>query len=165
MMPIGDAPAARSADLIDRIEMGLEAALQEIFSVMFKEKAEIVDHAHNLDSPHISSVVGFTGRLSGLLALHFSADMACRMASRLLGTAVTQPDENVRDAVAELSNMLAGGLKKRLSGTDNMFKISIPTVIVGMEYSMHPPANSRQVWLGVDTGSCRFRIRIVLEQE
>jgi chemotaxis protein CheX len=164
-MPAGDMSLTRSADLIDRIEMGLEAALQEIFTVMFNEEAEVVDHARDLDSPHISSVVGFTGRLSGMLALHFSVDMACRMASRLLDMAVTQPDENVRDAVGELSNMLAGGLKKQLCNTDNMFKISIPTVIVGMEYSMHPPANSRQVWLGVNTGTCRFRIQIVLEQE
>jgi chemotaxis protein CheX len=156
---------ARPAEWIDRIETGLETALQEIFSVMFNEKAEVVDHAFDLDSPHISSVVGFTGRLSGMLALHFSVDMACKMASRLLDMAVTHPDENVRDAVGELSNVLAGGLKKQLSNTDNMFKISIPTVIVGMEYSMHPPANSRQVWLGVNTGTCRFRIQIVLEQE
>jgi len=98
-----------------------------------------------------------------MLSLHFSSDMACKMASSLIGIPVTQADENVRDAVGELSNMLAGGLKKQLSDTDNMFKISIPTVIVGMEYSMHGPANSHQVWMGVDTGRCRFKVQLVLE--
>jgi len=164
-MPIGETSSIRPTDLIGRIELGLEAALREIFSVMFKDQAKVVGSARVADSARISSVVGFTGRLSGMLALHFSVEMACRMASRLLGMSITQPDENVRDAVGELSNMLAGGLKKQLSSTDNMFKISIPTVVVGVEYSMHVPANSSQVWLGVETGTCQFKIQIVLEQE
>ncbi len=164
-MPIGETASGHPTDLIRKIESGLEAALLEIFSVMFNDHARIVDNTQVPDTSQISSVVGFTGRLSGMLALHFTVDMACRMASRLLGMAVTQPDENVRDAVGELGNMLAGGLKKRLSNTDNMFKISIPTVIAGIDYSMHAPANSRQIWWGVVTGNCQFRIQLVLEEE
>lgn len=154
-----------STELIRKIELGIEVALRDIFATMFNDEAKVVQHTDILDLPSISSVVGFTGRLSGMLSLHFSSGMACKMASALLGMPVTQADENVRDAVGELSNMLAGGLKKQLSDTDNMFKISIPTVIVGMEYSMHAPANWHQVWMGVDTGRCRFKVQLVLEQE
>ncbi len=164
-MPIGETSSAHSTDLIDKIESGLEAALHEIFSVMFSDHAKIVENGQAPDSPQISSIVGFTGHLSGMLALHFSVDMACRTASRLLGMPVSQPDENVRDAVGELGNMLAGGLKKRLSNTDNMFKISIPTVVAGLEYSMHAPANSQQVWMGIAAGEWRFKIQLVLEQK
>ncbi len=158
-------PYPRSTVLIRKLELGIEAALKDIFATMFNDNARVLRHTEISDSPRISSVVGFTGRLSGMLSLHFSSDMACKMASALLGMPVMQADENVRDAVGELSNMLAGSLKKQLSDTDNMFKISIPTVIVGMEYSMHAPANSQQVWMGVDTGRCRFKVQLVLEPE
>jgi chemotaxis protein CheX len=157
--------AARSNDMIGKIEVGLETALKEIFATMFGSEARVIPHSEVVDTSRISSVVGFTGRLSGMLGMHFSTEMACNVASGLLGLPLTQPDENVRDAIGELSNMLAGGLKKQLSSTDNMFKISIPTIVSGPEYSMHVPTSARQLWMGIVAGQCRFKIQLVLEQE
>jgi len=73
-------------------------------------------------------------------------------------------DETVRDAVGELNNMIAGGLKRKLCASEDLFRISLPSVIEGSEYSMHVPASSRQVWLGVAAGACRFKIHLVMEQ-
>jgi len=164
-MSTNETAAACSTDMIGKMEVGLETALKEIFATMFRNEANVIPHMEVIDAPRISSVVGFTGRLSGMLGMHFSAEMACNVASGLLGMPVTQVDENVRDAIGELSNMLAGGLKKQLSSTDNMFKISIPTIVSGLEYSMHAPTNARQLWMGIAAGQCRFKIQLVLEQK
>lgn len=165
MMPPGEIMMPCSSDLIQRIENGLETALKEIFHTMLNEEAQVVPHVEICDAPRISSVVGFTGYLSGMLCLHFSNDMACRVASGLLGSPITGLDDNVRDAIGEVSNMLAGGLKKQLSSTDNMFKISIPTVIAGLEYSMHAPTTAHQLWMGIAAGPSRFKIQLILEQK
>jgi CheY-specific phosphatase CheX len=156
--------SANPKDVIHKIETGLENALRDIFLTMFNAGVTVVPHEEILDAPRISTVVGFTGRLCGMLCLHFSSDMACRVASGLLGMPCDTLDENVRDAIGETSNMVAGGLKKEISSTDDMFKISIPTVISGVEYSMHAPANAHQVWMGIEAGGCRFKIQLVLEQ-
>ncbi len=147
----------------EEMKLALALALEEIFSVMFNVKAHIISHQDIADVPRLSSVVGFTGRLSGLLCLHFSSDMACNVAAGLLGMQVTHVDETVRDAIGELSNMLAGGLKKGLSKTDNMFKISIPSVVEGSEYSLYTPPDAQEVWLGISAGKCRFKVQLVLE--
>jgi chemotaxis protein CheX len=151
-------------DLIHRIESGLENALRDIFLTMFNAGITVVPYTEILDAPRISAVIGFTGRLCGMLCLHFSSEMACRVASGLLGMPCDTLDENVRDAIGETSNMVAGGLKKEISSTDDMFKISIPTVIAGVEYKLHAPANAHQVWMGIDAGGCKFKIQLVLEQ-
>lgn len=164
-MSTNETAATCSTDMISKMEAALETALKVIFATMFPDEATVVPHMEVYDAPCISSVVGFTGRLSGMLGMHFSTDMACKVASGLLGMPVTELDENVRDAIGELSNMLAGGLKKQLSSTDNMFKISIPTIVSGLEYSMHAPTNARQLWMGIAAGQCRFKIQLVLEQE
>jgi chemotaxis protein CheX len=164
-MSTGEITATCSTDMIRKIEDGLETALKDIFTTMFCHEVNVIPHMEILDAPSISSIVGFTGRLSGMLGMHFSTAMACEVASGLLGMPAVQVDENVRDAIGELTNMLAGGLKKQLSSTDNMFKISIPTIVSGLEYSLHAPTNARQLWMGVAAGQCRFKIQLVLEQK
>jgi chemotaxis protein CheX len=164
-MQTGEAATIGSTEMMQKIERALEGSLTDIFETMFNERVRVIPQSEIGDAPRISSVVGFTGRISGLLCLHLSSIMACNVASGLLGMPMTQVDETVRDAVGELSNMLAGGLKKQLSNTDNLFKISIPSVIQGLEYSMHAPPNSHQVWMGIAAGECRFKIQLILEAQ
>jgi chemotaxis protein CheX len=147
----------------DEIVPALTSALKEIFGTMFGTYAEIVPYEQVTDTPRVSCIIGFGGKISGVLGLHFSKDMACDLAGIMLGMPVSEMDEGVRDAVGELSNMLAGGLKKQLCTTEDLFKISLPSVIEGREYSMHTPASAVQIWLGASAGSCRFKIQVVLE--
>jgi chemotaxis protein CheX len=151
------------AGTADEMKLALARALDEIFSTMFNAGALLIPPESVTEPARVSAVVGFTGRMSGWLCLHFSSAMACNVASGLLGMPVAQVDETVRDAVGELSNMLAGGLKKQISRTDNMFKIAIPSVIGGTEYSLYTPPNAHQVWIGVAAGGSRFKVQLVLE--
>lgn len=160
-----EADAACSSEVIRKMEFALEAALKEIFLTMLNTEAEVIAPALVTDTPRISSMVGFTGKMSGLLCIHLGGSQACNVASGLLGMPIEAVDETVRDAVGELGNMLAGSLKKKLSETDNMFQISIPSVIEGSEYSMHLPANSHQMWIGVAAGNSRFKVHLVLQQQ
>lgn len=159
------AATASSTDLIPKIESALTAALTDIFSTMFNQTMKVIPVSDITDVPRLSAIIGFTGRLSGVMCLHLSSLMACNIASGLLATPIAVVDGDVRDAVGELSNMLAGNLKKQLSNTDNMFKMSIPSVIEGTEYSMHAPAEAHQVWMGVAAGDSRFKIQLVLQDK
>jgi CheY-specific phosphatase CheX len=85
------------------------------------------------------------------------------IASGLLGMPMDELDETVCDAAGETVNMLAGCFKNQVSRTEEMFKISVPSVIQGREYNVHTRANSQQVLLGVSTGSYQFVAQLVLE--
>ena len=142
---------------------GLLRALQDLFINMFNERATLIPPEGICDQPGISSVVGFAGRLTGCLLLHFNPDVACALASGLVGSKILKVDETVCDAIGEMVNMLAGGLKHHLSKNEEMFKISIPSVIAGKDYETHAPASSHIVLVGVSAGPYNFKAQLVIE--
>ena len=164
-MGTGEPVKIGSIGTVDEVRLALARAMEEIFATMFNEAASIIPHEEIKDAPRMTAIVGFAGRLSGLLCLHLSSAMACNIASGLLGMPVSHVDETVRDAIGEMSNMLAGGMKNHLSNIDNMFKIAIPSVIEGSEYTVHAPVDAHHLWMGVAAGKCRFKIQLVLQQQ
>jgi hypothetical protein len=59
--------------------------------------------------------------------------------------------------------MLAGGLKKNLSRQEELFKLSIPSIINGQEYRTHAPSDAVKLTVGVNAGPSKFRARLVME--
>jgi chemotaxis protein CheX len=142
---------------------GLLHALQDVFINMFNERATLIPPEGVCDQPRISSVVGFAGRLTGCLLIHFNPDVACALAGALLGTTILKVDETVCDAIGEMVNMLAGGLKHHVSKNEEMFKVSIPSVIAGQDYATHAPADSQILLVGVSAGPYSFKVQLVIE--
>jgi chemotaxis protein CheX len=147
---------------IQELEKGLELALKEITTTMLNCDSEIIPldqvEAH---PPGLSAVVGFGGKISGFVALHLSPHSACMLASSLIGMEFEAMDEMVADAMGEIVNMLAGGLKKSVSKDEDLFKISVPSIVYGDEYSTYTPKSAEQVCLGIQAGSCSFSVQLV----
>jgi chemotaxis protein CheX len=145
------------------LENGLKKAVSEVVSTMFNYQP-IIYPCHDIGCLGLSAFVGFGGRLSGVLALHISPANACVLASGLLGMSFEEADEVVFDAMGEVVNMLAGGLKKNVCQNEELFKISIPSVVSGNDYSTHVPKNSKQLLFGVEAGPCSLTVQLVVEQ-
>jgi chemotaxis protein CheX len=150
---------------MEQARPALVNALQDIFSTMYSEELEVTAHEQVTDTPRISSMIGFGGVWSGFVALHFSKTMACNLTAGLLGVPADEIDETVRDTVAELANMVGGGLRNQLSTRGDVFKLALPSVVEGLEYSTHGPAGSQELLLGAITGSYRFKVQLVLEKD
>ncbi len=146
------------------LESSLEKAVAEVFSTMLNLQPIIVPCTDNVLPLGVSAIVGFGGKVSGFLALHMSPEDSCFLASGLLGMSFSELDEIVSDAMGEIVNMLAGGLKKFASQKEELFKISIPSVISGNDYSTHAPKDSEQRVLQVQAGHCSLAVQLVVEQ-
>jgi CheY-specific phosphatase CheX len=57
------------------------------------------------------------------------------MASKMLGMPAAEVDSESLDALGEIANMIAGNFKGKLSGVGNHCMLSVPTIIVGSDYS------------------------------
>ena len=144
------------------LELGLERALREITTTMFNCDSQIKPPDQiAVPPPGISAIVGFSGKLAGYIAIHLSPKDACTMAESLLGMSFDHVDEIVADAMGELVNMLAGGLKKFTSQGEDLFKISVPSIVYGKDYSTYAPKNAERLVVGVQAGSCIFSVQLV----
>jgi chemotaxis protein CheX len=144
------------------LEMGLEKALNEITTTMFGCGSKVMprDQAAAIP-PGLSAIVGFGGKLSGFVAIHLSPQNACVLAGQLLGMGFEAVDEIVADAMGEMVNMIAGGLKKHAGRDEDLFRISIPSIVYGTDYATHAPKDAARLLLGVETGNCSFALQLV----
>ncbi len=77
----------------------------------------------------VSGVIGLTGQIAGDVIICFDEPLAIRATGVMLGQVPAELDDEVVDAVGELTNMIAGSAKGRLEKYD--LSLALPTVILG----------------------------------
>ncbi len=118
----------------------LELASQEVFEIMLGCRVERHDPP---DPPRFefTAMVGFAGPLCGLLSLSSSTQSASVMVCKMLGLQRTDDDQQMRDAIGEVANMIAGSFKNKLTGLGDGCMLSSPTVITGSDYAYRAPTD------------------------
>ncbi len=113
----------------------------------------------------VSGVVGFTGQVQGFVALSFRESAALHVAGAFMGEAVAAVDADVKDAVGELANMVAGGAKSALAAAGYDLRISIPSVIVGPGHTISRPRGIPCFVVPFDTGEGTFSVELCVRLE
>jgi chemotaxis protein CheX len=158
------AELAHKTITVEELEVCLVRAMKEITATMFNCESDIISPDQvDIIPPGLSAIVGFGGKISGYVAIHLSPESACTLASNLLGMNFVEMDDIVADAMGELVNMLAGGLKKFACKNEDLFRISVPSIVYGMDYSTHAPKNAERLMIGVQAGACTFGVQLVFE--
>ena len=71
----------------------------------------------------ISGIIGLAGEASGCVVVSFPTNVALRVVSKFIGEEITEMNDDVKDAIGELVNIIAGGAKQNpfggRSGTDS----------------------------------------------
>lgn len=125
----------------------LELAAREVFEIMLGCKLELQDDP--APSAHeFTAMVGLAGQLCGLMTLRCGPQSAALMASRMLGTEITQADQQMFDAIGEIANMIAGNFKNKLSGMGDRCMLSVPTVITGSDYNCRSMSDTAPLEVG-----------------
>ena len=88
------------------------------------------------DAP-VTGLVGLSGKCTGFVSLAMPERVATLAVSGLLMEEYTTINAQVVDGVGEMTNVIAGGLKTKLSNTPWMIgNITIPSVILGSHYNI-----------------------------
>jgi chemotaxis protein CheX len=82
----------------------------------------------------VVSLIGLAGAWTGAGSLSCSPVLACRVCSQMLMTESASVNEDVLDAVAELTNMIIGSVKTDLEQHLGPLGLSIPTVVFGRNF-------------------------------
>ena len=139
-------------------------------SMVFMDVKEI-EFEGKIDIPgkHVTAMVGFTGVYMGLTAIHCSIEFA-----RKIGASMLQMDsskltnEDVRDALSEISNMIAGHFKaelaKMLDAEQQVFEQSVPSVISGEDYETHAIIDAPHYYAAFSTGEDIFYVELAMKK-
>jgi len=84
----------------------------------------------------VSGIIGMTGSARGSLALSFSEKSILKVVSNMLGENYKEINDDVRDAVGEITNMISGVARKKLEAQGFNISAAIPTVVAGKDHAV-----------------------------
>jgi len=92
----------------------------------------------------VSGIIGISGKGVGTVVLSMQESVALKSAGvMLMMDNLTAIDDDVLDAVGELTNMICGEAKAKLE--QYRLSISLPNILCGTDCRLHFPQNSRPI--------------------
>jgi chemotaxis protein CheX len=112
------------------------------------------------DAPDIvTSAVHFVGDWQGAALVECHERQACQFAVRFMGIDLPAAiDDDVRDVMGELANMVAGNLKSLLP---RGVVLSLPSVVVGSDYGLSVCGVSAVERITFSSATGNFRITLI----
>lgn len=85
----------------------------------------------------ITGMIGVHGKVSGFITINMSERMAVRAVNGLLQDSFTHLTNQVVDGAGEIANIVVGGIKSAVAGTNWSFShMTVPSVIIGKGYQI-----------------------------
>ena len=112
----------------------------------------------------VSAIIGITGAAQGSMALVFTEECIKGVVSSLLGTEFTQLDDEVRDAVGELTNMICGDARRRLAEDGLTLQAGIPTIVGGKGHSVRHVADGPRLAVPFETQDGSFMVEVAFKR-
>jgi len=142
-------------------------AATDVFSTMLMIDlvvGEPVEGAGVEVTSNICSMLGLGGDIRGMLAVHCPAAVAMAITSGFLGMDVDTLNEDVKDAIGEIANMIAGNLKIAFAGYGVKVELAIPTSVVGESYRVGGMLGAKRVAVpfGVDSGQFLVELKYIV---
>jgi len=144
----------------------IRSSTEEVFSMMLGLPIECGEsHCEQLGDQSydgVVAVVGLAGAYVGTGRISCSAKFACTISSAMLATVYESVDDDVLDAMAEVTNMIIGNVKSQIENDYGPMGLSIPTVIFGRNYRARSTGAVDWTVVPFVSGNERMEIRICL---
>ncbi len=123
----------------EEIVKEIEQATNEVMTMMLGVEPTageaVAEQAAPGPTEGVVSLVGLAGSWVGTGSISCAASTACKLSSKFLMMDCPSVNEDVLDAIAELTNMIIGSFKTRAEERLGPMGLSIPTVIFGRNFT------------------------------
>jgi chemotaxis protein CheX len=123
------------ADLVGLVHEATASVFDTMLALPLERAEPYTNTAASVSINGIVSFIGLAGPWAGTGSISCSTALACRIASQLMMTEYEAVDDEVLDAVAEVTNMIVGNVKTALDDRLGPMGLSIPTVIYGRNFT------------------------------
>lgn len=111
----------------------------------------------------VSGIIGITGDAVGSLAISFTEPCICSIVTGMLGELHMEINQDVIDAVGELTNMISGAARSRLEKEGMILYAAIPTVVFGKDHTVQHILRSPSIVIPFNTDGGTFYLDVCLK--
>jgi chemotaxis protein CheX len=108
----------------------------------------------------VSAVIGITGAAQGSMSLTFTESCIKVIVANLLGIETTEINEEITDAVGELTNMICGDARRRLAEQGYVLQAGIPTIVSGKDHAITHIHKGPRLAVPFETANGRFVVEV-----
>lgn len=155
-------PEGKVAELIER-------AVTDVFTTMLDigivaGQSRTTSESLSAANMGVVSLIGFAGPWVGTGSFGCNPATACRIANALLGSEHLAVEEDVLDAVAEMTNMILGNVKTELEEILGPMLLSVPTVIYGRNFTTRSPVKQKWTVVPFQVEGQQIEVRLCLSE-
>lgn len=140
------------------------SVFETMLGVSLKDCEPVREENAPVHSEGVVALIGLAGDWAGTGAFRCSADMAMRISGLMLMQEFTAVDQDVLDAVGEITNMILGNVKTTFEETLGPMGLSIPTVIYGRNFTTRSVGRSEWTVVPFELDGYSIEIQISLAQ-
>ncbi len=111
----------------------------------------------------VSAIIDISGAVQGFMTLSFDEDCIRAIVSNLFGEAVTAINEEVKDAVGELTNVICGDARRRIAQEKIVLVGGIPTILAGKDSPVIHANKGTCIAIPFTTPAGHFAVEISLQ--
>ena len=112
----------------------------------------------------ISGIIGLTGAKRGSVIFSLSKEAALKIVSSMLNEKFYYINTEIRDAIGELTNVIAGDARRALAEQGYNFKAGIPTVIIGEGHEIESITSGPILAIPFKVDGCPFVVNASFEK-
>jgi chemotaxis protein CheX len=147
------------ADLVNAFIESSLFTLEKTASVKFNPLKPFLEPKRTAKG-EISGVIELTGDIRGTLSISFERKTIFDIVSRMFGESLSELNDDIKDAVGELLNMVAGRINTKLSGKGQTVTAKLLKVLTGSQHVLphdteHPVIS---IPVGTDSGVITLQV-------
>ncbi|NVM56875.1 MAG: chemotaxis protein CheX [Desulfobacterales bacterium] len=112
----------------------------------------------------VSGIIGLIGEVSGTVSVSFSEKSILAIVSKMLGEEIKELNDEINDAVGEITNMISGQARQRLDEVGRPLRAAIPTVIMGKNHTIAHVTAHPIIAIPFSTDNGDFTIEVCFEK-
>jgi chemotaxis protein CheX len=137
----------------------LTQIVQSVFTTMMDIEVFPAETPWSSVGDRLTSMVSLTGDWNGAVLLECNRRQACQFAGRILAMDPPEAvDDDVRDVLGELANMIGGNMK---SGMSTGVRLSMPSVMDGRDYDLRVCGSEVQERVAFQSADGHFWVTVL----
>lgn len=112
----------------------------------------------------ISGVIGMTGESKGVVVFSLSKEAALKIVSSMLGEKFTEINDEISDAIGEITNMISGDARRELAAKGHVFEAGLPSIITGKNHTIESMAKGPSVAIPFTIDGATFMVETAFEE-